>query len=251
MRKTKTKTKRKLLPLLLSLQFVWGFGFGSATTTTRRTQKKTNSLIMIVCFDVLQKWYRVRKTISEMFLDRGYTLLDNLGTFDEFHKFVTRADGYEDLMMVAEKQDGNIVTVHFPKPPKVGVKDIRNYINEASEEDGKKHIILVYKASITPFAKKELTKICNSGNVVVETFHIRRFLINITKHKFVPRHEKVDLSKVKSLPPYLKDPTKLPKILSNDPVSCYYFFQPGDVIKIRRHNIEGHFEIVYRIVVDS
>lgn len=74
-------------------------------------------------------------------------------------------------------------------------------------------------------------------------FNEAELLYNITNHKLVPKHEKVNekevLQKLKRL-----EFSNLPIILFNDPIIRYYNHKKGDIIRIKRNDNN----IVYRIV---
>jgi len=57
-----------------------------------------------------------------------------------------------------------------------------------------------------------------------------------------------------SIIPFIAHIDELPKILLNDPISRYFGFQVGDVIKIIRHydniNLLNQDDIGYRVVVN-
>lgn len=101
------------------------------------------------------------------------------------------------------------------------------------------HCIIVYKDNITPVGKKVVNK---SVNYKIELFHIKDLQYNITKHKWVPKH--IKLSDKDGIEFKKKYGTKFPKIKETDPVSKFYNYKYGDVIKIIR---EGNY-IIFRIV---
>lgn len=87
----------------------------------------------------------------------------------------------------------------------------------------------------------------------VSLFHYKKLLFNITKHKWVAKHEKLDrLEKIK-LKDYLmiEDFVNLPLISRFDPVCKYYGLKAGDVVKVTRPSMGNMSHHVYRYVVNS
>tara|TARA_B110001450_G_scaffold207666_1_gene198132 strand:- start:26 stop:721 length:696 start_codon:yes stop_codon:yes gene_type:complete len=87
----------------------------------------------------------------------------------------------------------------------------------------------------------------------VEVFDIKRVMINITKHFIVPKHEKVSIEEVNKLKKILriKDIYKLPTLMIYDPVSRYFNFKQGDVIKITRNSKSTGTHISYRVCIEN
>ena len=71
---------------------------------------------------------------------------------------------------------------------------------------------------------------------------IHELQINITRHRLVPRHERVLISEKEELERNYKG--KIPVTLHSDPVSRYYSFERGEYIRITRK--DG--TMIYRIV---
>lgn len=78
-------------------------------------------------------------------------------------------------------------------------------------------------------------------------------MINITKHFIVPKHEKVSIEEVNKLKKILriKDIYKLPTLMIYDPVSRYFNFKQGDVIKITRNSKSTGTHISYRVCIEN
>ena len=76
-------------------------------------------------------------------------------------------------------------------------------------------------------------------------------IINITKHKYVPRHEPLSEDEQKQ---FLKNSkiniNNLPKIIINeDPVARYFNLKVGQICRIYRNNPNTGKSIVYRVGV--
>lgn len=163
---------------------------------------------------------KIIKHVKEMCVDRGYTIL--------------------------EESDRYIVTnkchVLFTCDIKINIGYIKE-IARAMTNSGVNHVIIIYNGNITINScnMKEIKAFYN-----IEYFPERLFMVNITHHKLVPRHERL----LKSNPDYVsiaKDKHNLPLILDADPICRYYDFRPGSILKITRNNNS----IAYRLVVGS
>lgn len=140
--------------------------------------------------------------------------------------------------------------------PKAAVPQrIKLTIEQALE--GKTHLILVlskktvgtfsHMSPFQSFVEKELQKTC-------EIFHLNDLQYNVTKHSLVPLHEIIDSEEVKEnvlLLLKIDKLTKLPLILSSDPVARFIGARNGDLIKITRNpNHVGEF-VLYRYCVNG
>jgi DNA-directed RNA polymerase I, II, and III subunit RPABC1 len=105
-----------------------------------------------------------------------------------------------------------------------GIKDKLSIMNQEKSM----HCIIVYRDSVTSSAKKSLNIIDHH----IDLFSLKELQLNITKHRLVPVHEKV-IDKV--LDKSIKI-SELPVMYALDPVSRYYGYKKGDVIKITRKN---------------
>ena len=83
-----------------------------------------------------------------------------------------------------------------------------------------------------------------------EIFWINHLLVNITHHKFVPKHEKVDFKDIDDLKAKfsLTNLNQFPILLKSDPISKYYGLEEGDVCKITRKNKISGISVIYRLV---
>ena len=109
-----------------------------------------------------------------------------------------------------------------------------------------KHGIIVYKNSVTSSAKKiieNLTDISLSteNSLKIELFSEEELTINITKHVLQPTFERLSDDKSKKFKK--KYGIKFAILLKTDPISKFYGYEIGDVIKITR---KGY--VTWRIV---
>lgn len=164
---------------------------------------------------------KAHQTCMEMFQQRGYDIVDQ-----------------DEDKITAVKQDGNQICAFMANTPKFNVERVQEYIS-LMHELGITHSIVVYKESATPMAKK----VVNSSNeMIIELFTEEELQYNLTKHVLVPLHER--LSEADSEAFKKKYGSKFATILRSDPVSRFYGYSRGDVIKVTR---KGGY-ITYRIV---
>ena len=98
------------------------------------------------------------------------------------------------------------------------------------------HCIFIYRNNITSSAKTLIDKfdsiVENIDSIKIELFIINSLQYNITSHILVPKHERECKETAKLI--QKKYGTKLPFILESDPVSKFYGFEKGEIIKITR-----------------
>ena len=93
------------------------------------------------------------------------------------------------------------------------------------------HSIIIYGDTITPTVKKTIQTMTE---MEIELFTESELLFNITKHILVPTHEK--LSEFENKIFKKKFGVKFPIILTTDPVSRFFNFKKGDIIRVTRKN---------------
>ena len=161
----------------------------------------------------------------EMFLQRGYDVVEQ-----------------DEERILAVKEDGAQICAFIPKiMSKFNVDCIQQYISMLKKMDIY-HCVIVYKDSATPIAKKVVE---DSKEIIIELFNEDELQYNITKHYLVPKHELLFKKKSKECEQFKKKYSdKFPIILKSDPVSRFYGYEKGDIIKITRK--EGY--VMYRLV---
>ena len=105
------------------------------------------------------------------------------------------------------------------------------------------HCIIIYGSSVTSMAKKLVENLVEKK---FELFTQDELQYNITHHRLVPKH--IKLSDIEGKQFKQKYGLKFPVLLKTDPVSRFYNFQKGDVIKIIRQNNGENTYITHRIV---
>jgi DNA-directed RNA polymerase subunit H (RpoH/RPB5) len=162
---------------------------------------------------------KAEQTCLEMITQRGYVIID-----------------YENITAV--KPDGTKMIVFFNESPNFDTKSMKE-IFSVMTESGVTHSIVVYKDKVTPATKNTLEQ---SEDIVIELFCEDDLQFNITKHRLQPTFEKLpDDEAVLFKKMY---GTKFGILRVDRPISRFYNYQRGDVIRVKRS--DGY--INYRIV---
>lgn len=176
----------------------------------------------------------VRITLFEMLRDRSYNTIES-----------------EDEFMISMIHDNKIdkLMVYFVYDTKVSVKKIKT-IKEILEDNSHtyKCLIVVYKSSITTFAKQFISS--DVKDLFVQIFSEKELSFNITKHEYVPKHTVLTSEEKRNvLQKYNSKSKNFPLILSSDPICRYYGCLPGTMLKIERDSDTCGIYTLYRVVV--
>lgn len=163
---------------------------------------------------------KVHQTCIAMLTQRGYNIIEN-----------------DDEKMIGEI-DNEKICIFLLIAVKLNVNRIQEYIGMSKALDIK-HCVIIYGESVTPVANKV---VLNSKDIEIELFNEQELQYNITEHTLVPKH--IKLNKEETVEFKKKYGTKIPILYNIDPISKFYKYNPGDIIKIIRKN--GF--IGYRIV---
>ena len=144
----------------------------------------------------------------------------------------------EQLTISALKPNNAQVSVYFNNAPKFDTKSMKEVIS-MMEEEGIDHSIVIYKDNITAATAAVLEQ---TVDLKIELFAEEDLQINITKHRLQPTFNKLSTDDATL---FKKEyGTKFPTLRHNQPISKFYNYEKGDVIKIKRQNNT----IIYRIV---
>ena len=171
-----------------------------------------------------QLFERSYNVCKEMLIQRGYTI----------KKCEARhIEAYDPNIQITIRVCF-IIETHF------NTKGMKDMINGLGGEDIN-HVIIVYPDIITPATKNMLTR---SHDIIYELFTQQELQINITKHILQPTFEKVDDKTKHNL--ITKFGYAFPKLLQDKPISRFYYYRPGDIIRV----IRSGENITYRIVAE-
>lgn len=192
----------------------------------------------------VKKLFRARQTVVEMLGDRGYNITEPLAVSFEEYRELYHTDKI-DIHIVNETRE---IFVKFLTVLKTKPNYVRELISEIKTEvftkpDTNLIIVTVSKPNNTILKIKHEYK-------DVEFFWLNRLIVNITRHQYVPLHERLDADKVPEIMKRfnLSNIRQLPLIDRNDPVCRYYNFRPGEICKITRKNKISGISIIYRLV---
>merc|ERR1712093_969604 len=119
--------------------------------------------------DIAQRLYQVRKTVTEMLVERGYIVSeDELSeTLDDFKARFGEVPKRESLFRLHRHQSGpEQIMVFFPEKEKVAAGEIEEYYRKRKANSVQRGIIVLH-AGITPFAKQLIAKMVG---LVLELF---------------------------------------------------------------------------------
>ena len=186
-----------------------------------------------------------KKTLKEMWADRGYSVSPSTITFSKFKK--------QDYFILSnhestEESTEKIIifclwiTVYKPKP---------SYVKKQIEMIQKKfadtnlHIVIIIKDVISSLIKNVIKRYKQ-----VELYHYKELSFNLTHHQLVPKHSKLSPTEKRELHEKygIERELQLPILSVNDPISKYYAFQKGDICKITRTHSTNGVVVAYRYV---
>ncbi|BFU19051.1 RNA polymerase Rpb5 domain containing protein [Entamoeba histolytica HM-1:IMSS-B] len=196
--------------------------------------------------------YRAWKTVLEMLRDRGYitseedhnTTLE--GFKERFYKGGEGVDHKELTIKVVKENDATDgIIVFFAEGVSLKTDVLGKYLTEVESEHVKRAII-VYRGKLSSPVKQMMEQ---PREVKWEALLEDELIVNVTHHILVPQHillspeEKQELLKK-----YQVKESQLPRLLTSDPISKYYGFQRGDVVKIIRKSETAGRYVTYRAV---
>ncbi len=197
---------------------------------------------------VTEKMWMIYRTVREMITDRGYTnqLTGHLvETRDQFMALLVSNGTIEkdDLAFTCRNpNDRATLMVVFAKDESIGIKPIVQLL-EQMVADKMRHCLFVYPKSVTAPAKKHILK----GKLWIELFSEDELVLNITKHKLMPKHTLLTPQEKEEflVQSGLKE-AQLPRILPTDPMAKYLGARRGDIIRIVRRSETAGKCVMYR-----
>lgn len=164
---------------------------------------------------------RTLQTVMDMLSQREYKITEN-----------------SDDKIIAENKEGDKICVFTNIISKFNIDRVKEYISHLHSME-LNHCIIIYSGNATPMAKK-LVK--SSIEIEMEIFKESELQYNVTKHRLVPKHIRLSPEEAERFKK--KYGVKVSTMFRSDPVSRFYNYKKGDVIKVIRPN---NF-IGYRIV---
>ena len=195
----------------------------------------------------------IKKTIKEMLTQRGYTDIRE-------NKVEEDKEKGEDTI-TAVKPNKKKVLVFLESIEKFNVNIFNSRVAILNQNDIS-HGIILYE-DITPATKKALQNTTNlklannnTASLIIESFKETTLRVNITKHRLVPKHTKVNLEEDKEMKKYIEEHPdflkRIPSLLRGEPIVKFYNWKRGDLIEVEREeereNGEKEIFISYRIV---
>lgn len=142
---------------------------------------------------------------TEMLIQRGYK------STDDPHLFLNKDEKVRLLTCEMEKMN------------------ISTFQNLLSSVEDTRHVIIIYKTSLTPQVPVTIKMMMNYK---IELFKVNELQMNITKHFLVP-----NVRKVEALGRFLeKSKSSLPVMLMDDPITRFYNYQLGDIIQVQTND---------------
>jgi DNA-directed RNA polymerases I, II, and III subunit RPABC1 len=203
--------------------------------------------------------WRVKQTVHEMMEQRGLTITDSNWKCDStsmcncsnpptIRSFIgCKVNTFN----ITAENDTSKIFVHHLRPfqkkkiPAESVTDILQMLPIRRYTS----VILIISADPSPNLSKTLYEFSKCTKIRVEIFKGLELMFNVTKHESVPRHEKLSSQEKSALfDSYSIDSKNLMLISPGDPVSRFYGFLPGDVIKIYRISETTGQSVTYRLV---
>lgn len=189
--------------------------------------------------------------VKEMLTDRKIDI-SNLESYseDEIEILISASNtsGTKNGNIFQVKVNNDIKIIYHMKS-KFIKNDLKKFLSTIEKDEEYKHIIFIFKEKINNNNDKNIKDLLEG--VTYELFPIKNLLFNITKHSYVPKHELLSTDEANDIMQKysIKNKSQFPIILKSDPVSRYYDFKPGQLIKIYRSSTSIGESITYRYCV--
>ena len=204
--------------------------------------------------DETTKLYRVRKTAFEMLRDRGFAIIETeyAKTFEQFktdYEFGGKVDRQRmNISAINENNPEEKILVAFHDDD-LKQSHIQTY-TQMAEKDSMSNVIIVVGGACSSTVKKTIESTSDVDRQIRwEIMFEDDLIINVTKHILVPEHIKLTKEEgLELLKKYQVKQTQLPRMLVDDPISKYYGFRRGDIVKIIRKSETAGRYVTYRAV---
>lgn len=195
--------------------------------------------------NTVKLYYKCHETMIDMLKDRGYNIPDSLNI--DYTQFSVMFSKNELKFLISEENQPELYIHYNLSSKNFGKTDLKsvykNAISQIKNEDHKIYIIIYDK--ITASIEKDLDTSFKNVEIFTSSF----LCINKTKHYTVPKHELLTKEEAEEVfKTYNASKKQMPIILKSDPISKYYNFSIGDLIKITRFNKNTGKSFSYRIV---
>jgi DNA-directed RNA polymerase I, II, and III subunit RPABC1 len=191
--------------------------------------------------------YNAWKTSQEMIEDRGFKLDENYKRLsDNDFKFLVHEKKIDLFASHINENTGKEqgIYVKFITTLRIKPTLIKNYIDEIREQITIDNLDIIIVLKIEP--NNTIYKLEKEKSVQI--MHCKELQINKTKHRLVPKHQKIsDEDANEIIKKYsLISKTQLPIILKDkDPICRYYNFKAGDIIKITNNAVSQNIGYEY------
>jgi DNA-directed RNA polymerase I, II, and III subunit RPABC1 len=165
------------------------------------------------------------KTVSEMIRQREYK--------------ITEDDGDK---IIGTNSEGDQIVVFKQPVIKFNIDRIKEYLSLLHRMK-MNHCIAIYSESVTPMTKK---MVANSLDIKIELFTLDELQYNITEHRLVPKHIRLSSADANEFKEAFG--IRHPVILVTDPISRFFAYKRGDIIKIIRKTGTNYRFVTHRIV---
>ena len=189
---------------------------------------------------------KIKNNCIQMLNQRGYSIINDKNiilNYKEDNIDDNKTQNIENINniydnILALKKNGDNIIVFFIKNTSFDTKGIREILS-IMNSNKINHSVVVYKEKVTPVTLGIIEQI---EDMKIELFSENELQFNITKHRLQPIFEKISLEDSKNI--INKLGTRLPILKKDGPISRFYDYDRGDVIRVIRKN--GY--ITYRIV---
>lgn len=210
----------------------------------------TLNILVLLRMDEFTYLRNAWNTCIDMARDRGFRIQEEYNELtDADFKYLikeNKMDIYADKE-VSDKRTAIFIKFILARRIKpTAIKSCIDEIRELYSNVDELEIVIVLKIepnhSIYKLEKEKTEKSCT-----VQIMHCKQLQMNITKHRLVPKHEKISEEEAVSLLKYYNLPSRqqLPLILRDDPVVRYYNYKSGDILCITNNVVSLNYGYKY------